>query len=262
MTSDYKSGFAPVNGIKMYYEIHGAGDVLVLIHGGGSTISSNYSRIIPLLSQHFRVVAMELQAHGRTSDRDADESFEQDADDVAALLHYLNLPGANVIGFSNGGNTAMQLAVRHPALVNKLVLASAFYKRDGMVQGFFEGLEKATLNDMPMPLQEAFLKVNPDKNALRNMFEKDRKRMVVFKDWNEEILKSIRAKTLVVCGDKDVNTVTHAAEMAALIPQSRMLVMPSGHGAYIGDDVDLDQNSRLPEYITGIITEFLMDYFK
>ncbi|MGN6163974.1 MAG: alpha/beta fold hydrolase, partial [Flavisolibacter sp.] len=140
-----KNGYAPVNGIKMYYEIHGAGEPLLLIHGGGSTIETTFGRILPLLAQYYKVIAMELQAHGRTTDRNNTESFEQDADDVAALLQYLKINKAHFLGFSNGGNTAMQIAIRHPDVVNKLVVVSAFYKKEGMIAGFFEGLQQATL---------------------------------------------------------------------------------------------------------------------
>src|SRR5713226_6395711 len=109
------SGYAPINGLDMYYEIYGAGAMpLVLIHGGGSTIETTFGNILPLLSDYGKVIAVELQAHGRTNDRDAPESFEQDADDVAALLHYLKVDKANFLGFSNGGTTTMQIAISHP----------------------------------------------------------------------------------------------------------------------------------------------------
>ena len=145
-SADFKSGFSIVNGLKMYYEIHGTGrEWLVLIHGGGSTITTTFGRILPILDNEYKVLAVELQAHGHTEDRNSPEKFEQDADDVAALLHNLNVPRASFFGFSNGGNTAMQIAIRHPEIVNKLILASTLYKREGMQPGFFEGLEKASL---------------------------------------------------------------------------------------------------------------------
>src|SRR3982751_4239069 len=100
--------YADVNGIKMYYEIHGEGKPLVLIHGGGSTIRSNWGNIMPLFAKQYKVIAVELQAHGHTGDRDAPETFAQDADDVAALLNQLNISKASILGFSNGGSTTMQ----------------------------------------------------------------------------------------------------------------------------------------------------------
>src|SRR5689334_10570383 len=129
--------YATVNGLKMYYEIHGKGMPLVLLHGGGSTIESNYGRVLPELAKTHQVIAVELQAHGHTLDIDRPLSFEQDADDVAALLKQLHIEKADIMGFSNGGTTCLQIAIRHPELVNKMVLASATYKRDGMQPGFF-----------------------------------------------------------------------------------------------------------------------------
>src|ERR1700737_3840220 len=136
--------YVTVNGLKMYYEIHGSGRPLVLLHGGGSTIISTFGRILPELAKTHRVIAVELQAHGHTKDIDRPLSFEQDADDVAALLKQLHIEKADIMGFSNGGTTSLQIAIRHPELVNKLVLASTTYKRDGMQPGFFEGMQNAS----------------------------------------------------------------------------------------------------------------------
>src|SRR5579871_764152 len=136
----FESGHSDVNGIKMYYEIHGQGQPLVLIHGGGSTITTSFGKILPMLAEDYKVIAVELQAHGHTSDRNSPESFEQDADDVVTLLKNLKIEKASFFGFSNGGNTAMQIANRHPEIVQKLILASTFYKREGFPPGFFEGI--------------------------------------------------------------------------------------------------------------------------
>src|SRR5579871_3341417 len=120
MKTPTTSGFAPVNGLKMYYEIYGEGNVpLVLIHGGGSTIESSFANVIPLF--HGKLIAVEMQAHGRTSDRNAPESFEQDADDIAMLLDFLHVSRANFFGFSNGATTTLQIGIRHPEIVNKIV---------------------------------------------------------------------------------------------------------------------------------------------
>src|SRR5262245_28562802 len=136
--------YAAVNELKLYYEIHGRGRPLVLIHGGGSTIESTFGRILPDLAKTHQVIAVELQAHGHTLDIDRPLSFEQDADDVAALLKQLKVEKADIMGFSNGGTTALQIGIRHPELVNKLVLLSAAYKRRGMRSGFFEGFQGAS----------------------------------------------------------------------------------------------------------------------
>jgi len=251
------SGLAPVNGINMYYEIHGKGDIpLVLIHGGGSTIESSFGNILPLLSKHHKIIAIELQAHGRTTDRDAPESFEQDADDVAALLKYLKVDKANFFGFSNGGTTSLQIGIRHPDIVNKLVVVSASSKRDGMVPGFFEGMENATLDNMPQPLKDAYLKVAPKKDGLIVMFTKDRDRMRGFKDIPDDALKSIKAPALLLAGDKDVVLPEHQVQMSKLIPNSRLAILPGDHGSFIGE-VCAKKDSKMIEATATMITDYL-----
>ena len=134
---DNPGNFAAVNGLKMYYEAHGSGSLLVLLHGGGSTIESTFGRILPELARAHQVIAVELQAHGHTLDIDRPLSFEQDADDVAVLLKQLKIEKANIMGFSSGGTTALQIAIRHPELVNRLALLAAAFKRSGMQPGSF-----------------------------------------------------------------------------------------------------------------------------
>ena len=252
-----QTGYAPVNGLKMYYEIHGEGKPLVLIHGGGSTIQTSFGTILPLLAEHYKVIAVELQAHGHTDDRNAPETFKQDADDVAALLNYLKISKADFLGFSNGGHTTMQICMSHPELVNKLIIISAFYKRDGAMKGFFEGMPNATLNDMPAYLREAYLKINNDSTGLQRMFEKDKARMVQFKGWSDEEISSIKAPSLIIAGDKDVITPEHAAEMTHKIANSELLILPGNHGSFIGEGMAANQNSKIPALTVAIIEEFL-----
>jgi len=257
-TPTFTSGYSLVNGIKMYYEIYGKGDPLVLIHGGGSTIGTSFSKVIPLFAKTRQVIAVELQAHGHTEDRDAPESFEQDADDVAALLRNLHIDSADIMGFSNGGNTTMQLAIRNPQLVKKAVIASSFYKRDGFFPWFWTFMPGATLQNMPAELQEAFLKITPDHKKLEAMHNKDRDRMLHFKDWPDSALKAIKAPSLIIMGDKDVVTVEHAAAMSHLIPNCRLLVIPGGHGEYLGE-ITFKKQTNLPALTVGMIEDFLND---
>jgi pimeloyl-ACP methyl ester carboxylesterase len=257
LKSDSPGGYAPVNGLKMYYEIHGEGAPLVLIHGGGSTIQTTFGNILPLLARHHKVIAVELQAHGHTADRDSPESFAQDADDVAALLAWLKINKADFMGFSNGGHTSMQIGISHPELVNKLILVSAFYKRDGTMKGFFEGLEKANLGNMPAPLKEAYLKINNDSTGLQRMFDRDRTRMLQFKDWKDEEIASIKAPTLIIAGDEDVVTTEHTVKMSRLIPNAALMILPEAHGSFIGEVCTARQGSQMPELTVAAIEEFL-----
>ncbi len=254
------SGYALVNGLNMYYEIHGNSTMpLVLIHGGGSTIETSFGNILPLLSGYGKVIAVELQAHGRTSDRDAPESFEQDADDVAALLNYLKVDKANFFGFSNGGTTTMQIAIRHPDIVNKIVVISACYKRDGLIPGFFEGLQNASLDNMPALLKTGYLMVAPNKNHLQVMFDKDKERMLTFKDLTDDDMRSIRAATLLMVADHDVVTPGHAVKMSHLIPDARLVILPGTHGSFIGEVSTVKKSSILLEMTAVLVEEFLND---
>jgi len=160
--NNFKSGYSDVGGLKMYYEVYGQGKPLVLIHGGGSTIETTFGRIIPLLAGQRQIIAVELQAHGHTGDRDTDLTFEQDADDVVSLLKQLNVSRADFLGFSNGGHTVIELVLRHPPLINKMILASTFYKRSAAVAQFWEGFDTATLDMMPQALKDGYLKANND----------------------------------------------------------------------------------------------------
>jgi pimeloyl-ACP methyl ester carboxylesterase len=249
--------YADVNGIKMYYEIHGEGKPLVLIHGGGSTIQTTFGTILPMLTEHYKCIAVELQAHGHTSDRNAPESFTQDADDVAALLKQLNISNANIFGFSNGASTAMQIAIRHPELANKIIIVAGAYKREGFIPGFFEGFKTATLETMPQGLRDAFLKINPDSAALLNMFNKDVERMATFKDWSDEDLKSIKAPALIINADKDVILPEHALKMSQLIPNARLVILPGVHGECIGEVETASLKSKQPQFVVELIKEFL-----
>lgn len=257
-SGQYAKGFAPVNGIQLYYEIHGEGDIpLVLIHGGGSTIETTFGFILPMLSAKGKVIAVELQAHGRSGDRESALSFEQDADDVAAMMKYLKISKADFFGFSNGGNTAMQIAINHPDIVNKLIIASSFYKRNGMIPGFFEGMQHASLENMPQPLKTAYLKVASDNNHLQVMHDKDRDRMLQFKDWPVELLKSIKVPVLIVNGTHDVVTIEHALDMSRVISNAELMILPGNHGSYIGEVCSRAIDSKIPEMVVAVIEEFL-----
>ncbi|TZF83818.1 alpha/beta hydrolase [Pedobacter sp. BS3] len=253
----FKSGYAEVNGLKMYYEIYGQGHPLVLIHGGGSTIQTTFGRVIPLFAMHRQLICVELQAHGRTGDRNTGISFEQDADDVAALLKNLHIKKADIFGFSNGGNTALQMAIRYPQLCNKIIAGSVLLKRNGTFPQFWEFMKNGTFKQMPQPYKEAFLKVNPDSSKLFNMYQKCANRMINFKDFSDEQIKSIKAPVLLINGDADVATPEHIVAMSRLIPNCRLAIIPGGHGAYIGEITSLKPNYTDKDFIVPIIEQFL-----
>ncbi|GAB1444808.1 hypothetical protein MASR2M41_04340 [Flammeovirgaceae bacterium] len=257
-TLDFKRGYSDVNGLRMYYEIYGQGKPLVLIHGGGSTIQSNFEEVIPLFAKSRQVVAMELQAHGRTNDRNKDLSFEQDADDIATLLKNLNIDKADFFGFSNGGTTTLQIAIRYPEMVNKIILGSALAKRSGVPEWFWGFMEQATLDNMPEQLKTAYKQVAPDTSGLQTMHDRDANRMVNFKDIPDELIKSIQAPALIIIGDKDVITPEHAIELSRQLPHADLAILPGGHGAYIGEVTTLTTHFKAAELATlPLIKSFL-----
>jgi pimeloyl-ACP methyl ester carboxylesterase len=254
----FQSGYSDVSGLKMYYEIHGEGQPLVLIHGGGSTIETSFGHLIPRLSLNRQIIAVELQAHGRTNDRPADLTFEQDADDIAALLHNLGIQRADFLGFSNGGQTLVEIALRHSQLVKKLIIASAFYERDAAPSQFWDGFENASLSNMPEVLKETYLKVSENnQDGLLNMFKKDVQRMKTFKGWSDDQMRSIQPPVLIINGNHDVGSLEHAVKMKNVIPECELAVFPGGHGTYIGTMESINGN-QLPEFnAVPLIEEFL-----
>jgi pimeloyl-ACP methyl ester carboxylesterase len=226
--------------LPLYFEWHGKSPgsqpVLLLLHGGGSTIESNWGRLIPAVESSRRVLAVELQGHGRTGSGDRAASFEGSADGVAALLEELSAGPVDVLGFSNGGQVAMQLAIRHPGAVRRLIVASAPFRRDGMVDGFWDGLAGATYADLPEPYRQADLAVSGDPAHAERMFRLDRELMLTgFGDWPDALVASITAPALVVAADRDVVRTGHAVLLASLIPDARLLIVPGNHGDYLGE---------------------------
>lgn len=229
--------YAPVNGLRLYYEVHGtprAGQPpLVLLHGGGSSIDSNFAKILPALARGRQVIAFDQQGHGRTADVDRPFSFEQSADDAAALLAHLGVARADLLGFSNGASIALQVAIRHPRLVRRLVVASVMFRRDGFAPGFWEGMAHASLQSMPAELREAYLKVAPYPENLQSFHDKSVKRMLAFRDWPPEVIRGIEAPTLVMNGDADVIRPEHAVELFRLLPHGQLAVLPATDHANI-----------------------------
>ncbi len=167
-------GYAPVNGLRLYYEVHGpeGGTPIVLLHGGNPAIETSWERILPALARTHRVIAFDQQGHGRTADVDRPFTFEGSADDTAALLAFLTVSKANLMGFSNGANIAMQVAIRHPQVVRRLVVASGMVKRDGLRPEFWSGMQNAKLEDMPPHFVDVYRKTSPHPDRLPSFFRK------------------------------------------------------------------------------------------
>lgn len=212
-----------------------------------------------MLAKTYKVIAIELQNHGHTGQRSIPETFAQDADDVAELLRQLNIPKADIFGFSNGGQTCLQLGISHPGAVRKLIIASAFYTRDAAPDAFWNGFKNPQFSSMPQVYKDEFLKINPDTAALMNMFNKDAGRMGAFTGWTDEQVKTIQAPSLIVAGDRDILSPEHAAKMSHTLPHARLAILPGTHGSYMGEIMSRGQVSKIPELFVEMVNEFLAE---
>jgi len=218
-TAALKSGYAPVDGLRMYYEIHGNGKPLILLHGGLGS-SDMFSLIMPQLSKERQVIAVDLQAHGRTVDIDRPLRYETMADDVVALIHYLQIEKADLMGYSVGGEVALRTAIQHPEVVRKLVIVSATFSRDGWYPEIVAGMTKMgadsarAMTQTPMYQLYAHIAPRPEDwpvlhTKLGEMFRKAY-------DWSKEV-PAIKAPTLLVFGDADAVRTAHAVQFFELL---------------------------------------------
>jgi len=211
------TGYAQVNGLKMYYEVHGNGDPVVLLHGSFMTITNNWTQWIGELAKTRKVIAVEMQGHGRTADIDRDVSDETLADDVAALLDHLKIPSADLIGYSMGGGVAMQCAIRHPEKVRKVVSISARFRQDGFVKEGLDAFPKLTpeaFKGSPIEIEYKKLSPTPDKFAdLVNHIKEMASRPF---DFGADKLKATKAPMFFIHGDADGVRLEHIAEMFRL----------------------------------------------
>lgn len=216
-TTGPTTGYAPVNGLKIYYEVHGSGDPVVLLHGGFGTISRNLPEWISELSKTRKVIALEMQGHGRTADIERDFSYENLADDVAALLDYLKIGSADVIGYSMGGGVAMQCAIRHPEKVRKVVSISGVFRHDGWVKearDMFPFITGEMLKGSPAETEYKRLSPTPDafSNFIKRVMAMDLKPY----DFGADKLKATKAPMFFIHGDADGVRLEHISEMFRL----------------------------------------------
>src|SRR5262245_3950653 len=211
------TGYAPVNGVKMYYEVHGSGEPVVLLHGAFMTITNNWAGWISELSKTRKVIAVEMQGHGRTADIPRDITDENLADDVAALLDHLKILRADLIGYSMGGAVAMQCAIRHPAKVRKVVVISSMLRRDGAVKEGIDALANLSADAFKgSPLEADYKKLSPTPDD----FPKFVKRLLATSSKGRGIgadkLKATTAPMFFIHGDADGIRLEHVAEMFRL----------------------------------------------
>jgi pimeloyl-ACP methyl ester carboxylesterase len=230
--SEVTTGYAPVNGLKMYYEVHGsgAGRPLVLLHGGVMTIELSFGAMLPALADGRPVIATELQGHGRTADIDRDMTMTALAGDVSGLLGQLGVEQADVFGFSLGAGVALQLALADPARVGRLVVASAGYNAGGTHAEISDPARWATSTRMPTAddfrqMREAYQRVAPDPGYF-DAFRARTGQAAQSMSWTAAELGRISAPTLLIFGDHDFIRLEHAVEMHHLIAGAQLAVLP------------------------------------
>ena len=214
---DPTTGYAPVNGLRMYYEVHGSGEPVVLLHGAFMSIPGNWAGWIDELSKTRKVIAVEMQGHGRTADIAREFSNENHADDVAALIRYLELPRADLIGYSMGGGVAMQVAVRHPDQVRRVVVMSSTFRRDGRTREASDAIAGLTAEVFKgSPLETEYRRLSPTPDQFATFVE----RMVAADGKQDELsadqLRATAAPMFFIHGDADGIRLQHVAEMFRL----------------------------------------------
>ncbi len=243
MNNDPKGNHAEVNGLDMYYEIHGSGEPLILLHGGVGAIEM-FGEVLELLAESRQVVAADLQAHGRTADVDRPLSIEAMADDVGALIEHLGLERTDVMGYSLGGAVALQTGIRHPGAVRKLVVVSTPFRRDGWYPEVLAGMEQMGAEAAePMkatPMYGLYSNIAPRPEDWPVLLTKLGELLKRDYDWSEDV-EAIEAPAMIVVGDADSVRTAHAVEFFELLgggksdagwdgskmPNARLAILPA-----------------------------------
>ncbi len=250
--SAQEGSYAPVNGLELYYEIHGEGQPLVLLHGGLGGIPE-FGALLPALAETRQVIAVELQAHGHTADIDRPLSYEAMADDIAALIGYLELENADVMGFSLGGGVALQTAIRHPESVRRLVLVSTSFQHMGIHEVFRMGMAAMNAESasamLETPMYQLYASAAPNVDDWATLVGKVGTMMAQDYDWSEQVA-AMTTPTLILAGDSDMIPPVHAVDMFTLLgggvpgdfvpmPASQLAVLPATSHFTILSRVDL-----------------------
>jgi pimeloyl-ACP methyl ester carboxylesterase len=256
-----ESGYVPVNGLEMYYEIHGSGRPLVLLHGNLSTISTSFGKVLPRLASTRRIIAVEQQGHGHTADIDRPFSIEQWAQDTTALLRHLGIEQADFFGYSSGGAVALEIALRSPAQVRKLIWAGGTsYRRDGLYPELLKASEAMKPEDLDgSPFQQEYASIAPHPEHWHRLVAKITDLDRVTLGWPRDAIQSVRAPTLLIIGDSDIVRPEHVVEMFRLLgggvvgdlvglPRSQLAVLPGTTHVTLADRA---------QWLTSMITEFL-----
>jgi len=222
--------YAAVNGLNMYYEVHGEGSPLLLLHGGTGSIES-FPTKYPFFATQFRVIAMEQMGHGRTADLvDRPFHYHDMAEDTVELMRQLGIESASIVGFSDGGIIGLDMAIHHPECVTKLAVTGAQTRNDGYTAENLEWIR--TVNPDALPVSDAYARLSPDGvDHWPNVLGRLQRMWAMEPGFSREEVQSIKAPTLIIVGDGDIVTPEHAVEMFRTIPGAQLCVVPhAGHG--------------------------------
>jgi pimeloyl-ACP methyl ester carboxylesterase len=224
--------YANVNGLSLYYEIHGEGVPLLLLHGGTASIEA-FSMEIPFFAKQFQVIAVEQMGHGRTADAmDREFHYHDMAEDTVALMDLLEIESALVFGASDGGILGLDMAIHHPERVRELAVTGSNFRTEGYVEGVLNWLVTVQPEDWPSEMREIYERLSPDgPSHWPVVFERIQRMWSVEPDYTLEQMASIKAPMLVIVGDRDLITLEHSVEMFRVIPGAQLCVVPNaGHG--------------------------------
>ena len=268
-TKEIQGQYVNVNGLKMYYEIHGQGQPLVLLHGAFSAIGTSFGKLLPELAKSRQVIAFELQGHGHTADIDRPLNYEQMADDTVAALQQLGIKQADFFGYSMGSAVALQVAIRHPEVVRKLVFASVSYKLDGLHPGLMEGLAQITPDMMVgSPWHEEYKQIAPNPDDFDTLFTKVMQMDQELEDIPDEVIAAIKSPALLIIGDSDIIRPEHAVEMFRLfgggimgdtpagLPNSQLAILPGTSHVTLVERTDL-LLSIIPPFLEAPMPQFM-----
>jgi len=231
--------YVTVNGIKTYYEVHGSGPALLMLHGGTAS-GDTFDHNVPFFAAHYRVIVPERMGHGRTADApDRPFDYHQMAEDTMAFMQTIGVERADFIGWSDGGIIALDIAVNHPERVSKMAVSGANFRVDGIAPPIIEWIKNTKAEEWPPVMLDVYKRLSPDGPAhWPIVFERMRKMILTQPNYTIEQLKSINAPTLVMAGDSDIIRIEHTIELAHSIPQAQLCIYPGAPHGWVSEKSD------------------------
>jgi pimeloyl-ACP methyl ester carboxylesterase len=248
-SAPWSGHYARIRGIRLYYEVHGRGAPLLLLHGGGGS-GRSFSDQIPAFAKHFRVILPDLRAQGRTSDGPGPLTYHGMAEDIVALLDHLKVPRADVMGWSDGGIIGLDLAINHPERVKHLVSFGANFTPDGYTPAALDWISTANAESFGADSRREYERVAPDPSHYETTMNKVLALWRTQPNFSLAELGSIRTPTLIAAGEHDMVRQDHTEALAHAIPGARLWIVAGASHDVISEE---------PEMVNRTVTDFLLD---